>query len=208
MRAKHAEELRLPHAIHVSEFVFQFVHARNAQDRIEDDGRTLKIYRSSIRTGNYLHFIDIYSGQTMYVLIRLKYIRVFSSFKTQFNGEHDGTCKKSHGLQARDIHPFIVNMEFENFGPFGIALFSLCQTGVYLSSANLDKNARTVQIDFENRILLHSKQTFWRVQLLQINEHTGIAIYDHNRVLLSGHARGHTLQMFKLTNTGNLHFFY
>lgn len=65
MRAKHDAELQLLHALQVAEFPFQFTYFIQEHDQIEDDKRTLKF--SIPGYGNYLHFMDIYSGQTMYV---------------------------------------------------------------------------------------------------------------------------------------------
>jgi CRISPR/Cas system CMR-associated protein Cmr3 (group 5 of RAMP superfamily) len=101
-------------------------------------------------------------------------------------------------------HLLIRDIEFEQFGLFGVAFVSICRTGAYLSRAILKKNNRTVQIDFKNRVLVHSDHVFWRLQLLRIDNQTGIAVYNHNRTTTPDN--GHTLQTFRVTNTGSLHF--
>jgi hypothetical protein len=73
MCAKHAGEISISHALHISDFIFQLASDIHKQDRLENDNRTLKVYKPVCITGNYLYFIDIYNGQTMYVFSKLNY---------------------------------------------------------------------------------------------------------------------------------------
>lgn len=119
----------------------------------------------------------------------------------QIGTEYDSICKIPHDLW-HEIHHVITKVEFEYFGSFGVALFYICHTGAYLSVANLNLKTRTIQVDFGNRILVDARRGFCRIQLLKIDDRTGIAMTNHGRGGCD--ALGHTFETFRLTDAGKL----
>lgn len=203
MYAEHEKELQILHANQFSESIFQLKSDFFFYTEIKDDYQTLKLYTPHLLAESHVHFMDIYSGQMTYVRPNLHVIIsiFFRSFKVQIGAEHDGICKAPHSPYL-ETHHIIIEAEFEYFGSVGVALFHICNVGVYLSVANLNFKTRTVQVDFGNRVRVHAKRGSCRVQLLKIDDQTGVAIHEHNKLIRN--AGGHILETFRLTDTGNL----
>jgi hypothetical protein len=90
-------------------------------------------------------------------------------------------------------------MEFEHFKLSGVVLYAVCKTGVYLSTATLDKTHRILQIHPDNAIFL-AEGDFRRIQLLRIDNQTGLIIYGGDANFPN--YVEFVFQTFQLANTG------
>lgn len=102
----------------------------------------------------------------------------FRSFVTTLDEYHDKMCTKIHKYSDEPTHTSILYLVFEQFpnSPFGIVLFTICQAGLYLSTAVLNKTNNTLQIDPHNMILLTHKKVY-EIQLLVLTDTIGLAVY-------------------------------
>jgi hypothetical protein len=91
-------------------------------------------------------------------------------------------------------------VEFEQFDSFDVAIYIVCNTGIYLSTAALNKTKKTLQIHSGNLIVL-AKEKFQRIQLFRLNNQTGLIYYGSNSYGIERYA----FQIFQLTTTGKFY---